>query len=262
MKPADWIANQCTDDAVVVFNKAGLPVGRALVAPIEKERTEFIEGSALDLTASKLYTIHDDVVLNPILDEQRTALQITDNDAPPEVINIMPFIGTDFRVIPQYKEVKVADVDVFYFRNDDGKIVQTNLFDLWILEPLTYYILETVETVNIPQHISARVDLRTSLFRAGMLGATSWAHPNYQGNIHVGLFNALPIRTFLQRGARSVSLHFFEFDIPTSVSISLDTSPRDIDLMIARQSAKLTHSYKGQWQGEHGSTDGKSVRPY
>jgi deoxycytidine triphosphate deaminase len=71
-----------------------------------------------------------------------------------------------------------------------------------VIKPGEYYLVKTVEVVDIPLDVLGDVRPRTTLFRAGLALQTSIVHPGYKGNLVLGLHNSGPLPVTLQMGAR------------------------------------------------------------
>jgi deoxycytidine triphosphate deaminase len=78
------------------------------------------------------------------------------------------------------------------------------------IEPAGYYLVETVESVNMPADLMAQVYPRGSLYRAGLLLLASKVDPGYQGPFILGLANIGPCTVKLQLGARICHVVFMQ----------------------------------------------------
>lgn len=101
-----------------------------------------------------------------------------------------------------------------------------------ILKPGEYYLVKTIEKVNLPFDIAGIFRPRSTLQRSGLILATATASPGYSGELTFGLYNAGKNEVKIELGARFVHILFFR----TGENIS---------------------SYRGQWQGGRVSTEGK-----
>ena len=100
------------------------------------------------------------------------------------------------------------------------------------IRPGEYFLVKTIEKVNLPFNVSALFRPRSTLQRCGLMLATAAASPGYSGELTFGLFNAGKNNVKIELGARIVHVLFFE----TSENVS---------------------AYRGQWQGGRVSTEGK-----
>ena len=78
------------------------------------------------------------------------------------------------------------------------------------IEPKGYYLVETVETVNMPADLMGHVYPRSSLYRAGLLLLASKVDPGYRGPFILGLANIGPCAVNLQLGARICHVVFLQ----------------------------------------------------
>jgi deoxycytidine triphosphate deaminase len=78
------------------------------------------------------------------------------------------------------------------------------------IEPAAYYLVETVETVNMPTDLMGQVYPRGSLYRAGLLLLMSKVDPGYRGPLILGLANIGPCTVRLQLGARICHIVFMQ----------------------------------------------------
>ena len=99
-----------------------------------------------------------------------------------------------------------------------------------------YYVVTTVERVNIPQDIAVLFQPRTTLFRSGTTLFTGTGSPGYCGELSFGLVNNSPHVFRLEMGARVVHALFH------------------------RVEGNLVQSYRGQWQGGRVTTEQKEVQ--
>jgi deoxycytidine triphosphate deaminase len=171
---------------------------KPLITPVPDERLRFIEGSAYDLTLEAVHVRQRDYY---------TAAEI----------------GIEHRVIPPTEPHFISDEDP----QREGK------WGWWIISG-TSALLQSVETVNVPDYLNGVIKPRTSLFRSLATVTCADAHPNYQGKIVVLL--TAPHSLWLEKGCRFASIKFEEFD------------------------SDETDAYEGIWTGSKVTTDGKSER--
>jgi deoxycytidine triphosphate deaminase len=96
------------------------------------------------------------------------------------------FLGKDDRHLPE-----VAETD-------------------FVLQPKSYYLLVTMERVNMPEDLVAFMFNRSSLFRCGASLRTAVIDPGYHGELTVGIKNEGDHEIELERGARVLQLVFSE----------------------------------------------------
>lgn len=83
----------------------------------------------------------------------------------------------------------------------------------WVtVKPGDYYLVSTLEILNIPKDLMPLVFPRTSLFRAGLLLLNSKTDPGYKGTLTMGLKNLSQFEVSLQMGARICNIVFFKIE--------------------------------------------------
>ena len=119
------------------------------------------------------------------------------------------FLGETHRQTPDVKSVKV------YNSKKPSSIK---------IKPEDFYLVKTIEKINLPLNLSAVIIPRTTTFRSGLFIRTGPIQPGYQGELTFGLKNEGPITVEIEMGARFVHVLFHE---------------------VAGGGSK----YRGQWQG-------------
>ena len=92
------------------------------------------------------------------------------------------------------------------------------------IKPGDFFLVKTIEKINLPLNLSAVILPRTTTFRSGLFIRTGPIQPGYSGELTFGLKNEGPITVEIEMGARFVHLIFHE---------------------IKGEGSK----YRGQWQG-------------
>lgn len=128
------------------------------------------------------------------------------------------FLGIEERDTPDTKEVASF--------NPDKKTEFT-------FKPGDYYLVKTVEEINLPDNVAALFKPRSTLFRSGIFLRTGIANPGYHGPLYFGLHNPSKVKLKVEMGARIASVIFYE----------VKGTP--------------INSYRGQWQGGRDTTKGK-----
>lgn len=100
--------------------------------------------------------------------------------------------------------------------------------------PNDYFLVTTIEKINLPLNLCATFIPRTTTFRSGLFLRTGIAQPGYQGKLTFGLKNEGPIKVTLELGARFVFAIFHQVE-------------------------GATH-YCGQWQGGRVTTEKKEIQ--
>lgn len=93
-----------------------------------------------------------------------------------------------------------------------------------------YFLVETMETVNMPDNLVAKVTGRTTLHRSGLELIATPVGPGYHGTLTFGLKNNGPATMYIARGARIAHIQF-------------------------EDCGENVRSYEGQWQGGRVATD-------
>ncbi|MFH1523228.1 MAG: hypothetical protein ABIE43_05435 [Patescibacteria group bacterium] len=133
------------------------------------------------------------------------------------------FLGVEERDTPNIKLVA---------KNEEGKEEKENSF---IFEPGKYYLIKTMEKVNLPTTLSGIIFPRTTLFRSGLALFNGVVQPGYQGELTFGICNLGKSNIKVSFGARIVHITFHEV-------------------------LGEGNQYRGQWQGGRVATDGKEVQ--
>lgn len=92
------------------------------------------------------------------------------------------------------------------------------------IKPGDFYLVKTIEKINLPLNLSAVIIPRTTTFRSGLFIRTGPIQPGYCGELTFGLKNEGPITVEIEMGARFVHVLFHEIKGSGS-------------------------QYRGQWQG-------------
>jgi len=101
-----------------------------------------------------------------------------------------------------------------------------------ILKPKTYYLMKTVEKLNMPENLLAIFTPRSTLYRSGIYIFGGQTAPGYQGELTTGIYNFRDENFELEMGSRVIHIMFFEVKGKTNL-------------------------YRGQWQGGRVSTKKK-----
>ena len=133
------------------------------------------------------------------------------------------FLGVEERQTPESKSVAKCNPE---------KIDDENFF---IFEPGKYYLIKTIEKVNLPIDISGIIFPRTTLFRSGLGLFNGIVQPGYCGELTFGICNLGKSNIKVSFGARVVHITFHEV-------------------------LGEGNQYRGQWQGGRVSTTGKEIQ--
>jgi len=100
------------------------------------------------------------------------------------------------------------------------------------LQPRTYYLMKTVEKLNLSENLLALFTPRSTLYRSGVYIFGGQTAPGYQGELTTGIYNFRDEKFELEMGARVLHIMFFEVKGKSSL-------------------------YRGQWQGGRVTTKKK-----
>jgi deoxycytidine triphosphate deaminase len=92
------------------------------------------------------------------------------------------------------------------------------------IKPGDFFLVKTIEKINLPINLSAVILPRTTTFRSGLFLRTGPVQPGYEGELTFGLKNEGPITVEIEMGARFAHILFHEIK-------------------------GVGSQYRGQWQG-------------
>ncbi|MDP2585626.1 MAG: 2'-deoxycytidine 5'-triphosphate deaminase [Candidatus Levybacteria bacterium] len=101
-----------------------------------------------------------------------------------------------------------------------------------VIKPKAFYLVKTIESVNMPQNLTASITPRSTTYRSGLFLRTGNVPPGYCGGLIFGLKNEGPVTVEIEMGARFVHIQFAEVKGGGSM-------------------------YRGQWQGGRVTTKKK-----
>ncbi|MBU1062681.1 hypothetical protein KJ700_00740, partial [Patescibacteria group bacterium] len=107
--------------------------------------------------------------------------------------------------------------------------------NFFIFKPNKYYLIKTIEKVNLPNNLSGIIFPRTTLFRSGLGLFNGVVQSGYCGELTFGICNLGKSNIKISFGARIAHITFHE---------------------VFGQG----NEYRGQWQGGRVGTDGKEVQ--
>ena len=100
------------------------------------------------------------------------------------------------------------------------------------IKPGDFFLVKTIENVNMPQDLTASITPRSTTYRSGLFIRTGNVPPGYCGGLTFGLSNEGPATVKIEMGARFVHIQFSEVSGGGSM-------------------------YRGQWQGGRVTTKRK-----
>ena len=93
----------------------------------------------------------------------------------------------DIEIVAKYKEGKTSSITI---------------------KPGDFFLTKTIESVNMPENLTASITPRSTTYRSGLMIRTGNVPPGYCGGLTFGLFNAGPIDVTIEMGARFVHIQF------------------------------------------------------
>ncbi|OIO51751.1 hypothetical protein COX74_03035 [bacterium (Candidatus Gribaldobacteria) CG_4_10_14_0_2_um_filter_41_16] len=133
------------------------------------------------------------------------------------------FLGVEERDTPRIKLVA---------KHQPDKPEAENYF---IFGPGKYYLIKTMEKVNLPTTLSGIIFPRTTMFRSGLGLFNGIVQPGYSGELTFGVCNLGKSNIKISFGARIAHITFHE---------------------VSGQG----NQYRGQWQGGRVATEGKETQ--
>lgn len=98
---------------------------------------------------------------------------------------------------------KTAEIDLVM------KYDQKKTYSLKI-KPGEFYLVKTIESVNMPNNLTASITPRSTTYRSGLFLRTGNVPPGYCGGLIFGLKNEGPVTVEIEMGARFVHIQFSE----------------------------------------------------
>jgi deoxycytidine triphosphate deaminase len=143
--------------------------------------------------------------------------------------------GFDLRLGEVYKITGKAFLGITERHTADVKLVKK--FDekkhsSIKIKPGDFYLVKTVEDVNMPENLTASITPRSTTYRSGLVLRTGNVPPGYCGGLIFGLQNVGTVTVEMEMGARFVHIQFSE----------------------VKGSGNM---YRGQWQGGRVTTTKK-----
>lgn len=121
--------------------------------------------------------------------------------------------GFDLRVGEVYKISGDAFLGETHRKTAEIKLVKeykpgkTTSFKV---KPGDFFLVKTIESVNMPQNLTANMKPRSTMFRSGIFIRTGNIPPGYCGGLTFGLKNEGPITVEIEMGARIIHVQFEE----------------------------------------------------
>jgi len=168
------------------------------------------EGAGFDLRLGEVYELE-----GPSAGSSRPELETKAGQA--------GFLGVEERDTPKIKLIA---------KHEPSKPEAENFF---IFLPGKYYLIKTMEKVNLPVTLSGIIFPRTTMFRSGLGLFNGIVQPGYSGELTFGVSNLGSSHIKISFGARVAHLTFHEV-------------------------LGEGNQYRGQWQGGRVATEGKETQ--
>lgn len=158
---------------------------KKLVEGLAERELKTPEGAGFDLRLGELYTISG-----------KAYLGVTHRETPA------------VKLIAKFKD-GISSISSRSYQNTGYKKIEQKRV---IIKPREFYLVTTIEKVNLPLDICATFIPRTTTFRSGLFLRCGVAQPGYQGKLTFGLKNEGPIPVTLELGCRFVHVQFHWVD--------------------------------------------------
>ena len=107
----------------------------------------------------------------------------------------------EIELVAQYRRMK---------RTSDRLSKRDSKFKKIVIKPGDFFLVKTIESVNMPDNLTASITPRSTTYRSGLFLRTGNVPPGYCGGLIFGLKNEGPITVELEMGARFVHIQFSE----------------------------------------------------
>ncbi|HSW48495.1 MAG TPA: dCTP deaminase [Candidatus Saccharimonadales bacterium] len=129
--------------------------------------------------------------------------------------------GFDLRLSEVYKisgkaflgvtERHTADIKLIAeFKDQKSKVKTAIQKSKVVIKPGDFFLIKTIESVNMPEDLTASITPRSTTYRSGLFIRTGNVPPGYSGGLTFGLKNEGPVPVTIEMGARIVHIQFSE----------------------------------------------------
>ncbi len=80
--------------------------------------------------------------------------------------------------------------------------------------PMTNFFISSMETINLPDNMTAGIWIRSSYARKGVIGSFGFIDAGFRGQLTLSFFNASPEKVRIVRGDRIAQVVFFQMLSP------------------------------------------------
>jgi len=123
--------------------------------------------------------------------------------------------GFDLRLGEVYKIEGKGFLGIDERKTPDAKLIKKhkkNKKTSFTIKPDEHYLVTTLESVNLPDDITANLWLRSTLYRSGIVLSGGNVAPGYSGKLSFTFFNSGKCPVEIELGARIVHLMFFRVE--------------------------------------------------
>ncbi|MBI2613226.1 MAG: 2'-deoxycytidine 5'-triphosphate deaminase [Candidatus Levybacteria bacterium] len=149
---------------------------KKLVEGLSERELTNPEGAGFDLRLGEVYSISGNAFLGET--HRKTA---------------------DIKLVAQYRHIKKISDRI---KKSDIKTQKIEI------KPGDFFLVKTIESVNMPQNLTASITPRSTTYRSGLFLRTGNVQPGYCGGLIFGLKNEGPITVEIEMGARFVHIQF------------------------------------------------------
>jgi len=142
------------------------------------------------------------------------------------------FLGVQERETPKIKLLAKVDELRSSPPFADAQVFDKRKPKKVLLKPNTYYLMKTIEKLNLPENLLALFTPRSTLYRSGVYIFGGQTAPGYKGELTTGIYNFRNEKFKLEMGSRVIHIMFFEVKGKSNL-------------------------YRGQWQGGRTTTKKK-----
>ena len=119
--------------------------------------------------------------------------------------------GFDLRLGEVYKIKGRGYLGIEDRKTPEVKLVakyQEGKKNVFTFKPQEYYLVKTIETINLPDDIGGRPCSRGTIFRCGLVHLSNQIAPGYSGPLITGIYNAGGLDVEIELGARFMHVQF------------------------------------------------------
>ena len=116
----------------------------------------------------------------------------------------------EIELVARYSESSKTTNRYIINRDDRIKKRDNKFLSSILIKPGEFYLVKTIESVNMPDNLTASITPRSTTYRSGLYLRTGNVPPGYCGGLIFGLKNEGPVTCEIEMGARFVHIQFSE----------------------------------------------------